>query len=222
MIPNNPTQILVDNNIQQWTVESGMVDVTATNAYQEQGKYILLSLPPDPGQVIVVTAIARYCWQRINVAQSSEYVQMIPANRGNNAFLFEPVVGDGAGRAGLSNAFVKLAAWTTAAGATRDDIKTSSGSSLITNDPDLSLATQRGANVPYFVIPVGTTFKVLFSLVPVANNASNVLPGRFVIGASPDPDDGTQRVDYACVALNGYKMAKQYYDSTMKHRLQMG
>jgi hypothetical protein len=216
MIPNNPAKILVDPNISQWAIESGMVDITATDALQEQGKFVILNVPGSAGQVIVVTAIARYAWARNNVTESSEGVEMIDPKYGNNFFLYEVNVGE-IGKAGIANGTIHLGAWTTAAGATADDVKTGAGSSLITGDPDLSLAVQRGANLPYFIIPAGNPLKVLFSLVPDPIDATAVLPRRFQIGTTSG-DMTTQRVDYASIALNGYKMSKQYYDSIMLAR----
>lgn len=207
-----PSKILVDTNAPNIEIEA-TVDVSAPDALQVQGKYVVYSAQPAANEAWVIKAMACFAWARQNVGLSSEYVARIPSAKGDGFFLFEPQV-SGAAAFGLTR--TNLAAWTTAAGATAADRKTSSGITLLSDQPFDAAHIAEGNGNRRFIVPPGQQLNVLFSLVPDA--IANPLPGRFAVGGTSPLPDYLQRVDYVGVIMVGTKLSKTYYDSLAKQQ----
>lgn len=207
-----PSKVLVDSNAPNVEIQA-TVDVSAPDALLIQGKYVIYSAQPASNEAWVIKAMSCFAWARQNVGLSSEYVQRIPSSKGDGFFLFEPQV-SGSAAFGLTR--TTLAAWTTAAGATAVDRKTSSGITLLSDQPfDLAHIAEGNGN-RRFLVPPGQQLNVLFSLVPDA--IANPLPGRFAIGGTAPLPDYLQRVDYVGVIMVGTKLSKTYYDSLAKQQ----
>lgn len=209
-----PSKVLVDTNAPNVEIEA-TVDVSAPDAIKDQGKYVVYSAQPAANEAWIIKAMACFAWARQNVGLSSEYVAKIPSSKGDGFFLFEPQV-SGAAAFGLTR--TNLAAWTTAAGATASDRKSSSGITLLSDQPFDAAHIAEGNENRRFIVPPGQQFSVLFSLVPDA--ISNPLPGRFAIGGTSPLPDYLQRVDYVGVILVGTKLSKTYYDSLVRQQEQ--
>lgn len=209
----NPYRVVVDDNVTKLRIIA-RADVTAAAWPKDQGKYVVYADAPSGSEMWVIYTFTPFAWARTNVEDppgSSEGIARIQSKDADGFFLFQPQV---AGKDALGLSRNKLAAFTTAAGATSADEQTASGVTMISDEPFDADQIATSSENPLFVVPPGQPLTVLFSLLPDA--ISNPLPARFAIGTAGPLADPLQRVDYVGVIMQGLKMSKTHYDALAK------
>lgn len=209
----NAEKVLVDDSASGLKIEA-RADVSATAWPLQQGKYVVFQGTPNSNEAWVINTMICFAWARTNVQNppsTTEGVERIQSKNGDGFFLFQPYVGN---KLAWGRSISRLAAWTTAAGATAADIQTPSGYTHISDGPFDVNAISADNQILKFLVPPGQPLTVLFSLLKDA--IANPLPVRYSIGGTgPLSNQALLRVDYAGVIMTGSKLTKAHYDDMM-------
>ena len=191
---------------------SGVGVTPVTKAWPTQeGKYVIFQATPPENDIWIITSITCFAFTRTSVDTTSEGREQISAKNGNNAFLFEPRAG---ASGALGSVYVSLPAWTKAVGATSNDVNHPSGITLISDEPFDNMSRSAGNGTMRLVVPPGSPFTMLFSLLPQAVTVANRLNARFAIGGqTPLADDALSRIDWAAFTAVGYQTSRDNYDT---------
>lgn len=206
-----PSYFLADPQVRPF-IRDMRQDVTATNAPTVAvGKYVVFTVRPPRGQVLIVKSFVPYAMARTDVGLATESFALIDplaAPGASGVFSFEPTVNDSAPFVIESDFNAPQLAGT---GNDLERVR-NRGVSYISADP-WQEAQQSWFN-PLFsiLVPGDSTFQVIFSILPPAPTNPLPIAGQYTVGGA----GGGKRVDFAGCVVVGQQMTEQYYHSLEK------
>lgn len=204
-----PSHFLADPQVRPF-IKDGRQDLTAPNCpIASAGKYIIFSLRPPRGQVVIIKSMVPYAMERTDPGGPNESFKMLDPQQANGFFTFEPSINDAAPFI-IESDF--NAPEIQAGPPSANNRVRSRGISYISPDP-WQEAHQSWFN-PLFslLVPGDTVFQMLFSIYPPSPINAMPATGQYSIGGV----DGGKRVDFAGCMVVGQQMTEQYYHELEK------
>lgn len=181
-------------------------DLTAGDApARAEGEFIVYEHTVPDSQVDVVKAIVPWARERIDIGLPSERITYIDPLRGNQAFVFTPLIEDKP-LYPMDSSFAHPKA---AASVAQDaDRQIFGGITSLSVDPYNDAA--RWLRAPFaYVLQPGSTFRVTFRILPVSAGGGGIgVGGQWAVGGA----GGAQRVDFAGALVMGHRLPKQLFD----------
>jgi len=197
-----PSYFLADPQVRPF-VSDQRQDLAAANApITSEGHFIIASLKPPRGQVVIIKAIVPYAMERILVGAAEETVRMLDPVNANGFFSFAPSINDAA-------PFIIEQDYNAPRIALFNDLDRvrSPGISDISQQPWAD--AQRSWFNPLFsiLVPSDAVFRIVFSILPPATTSPLPPGGQYGINGA----GGTRNVDFAGCMIVGQQMSAQYY-----------
>lgn len=203
-----PSYFLADPQIRPF-VRDMRQDLTASNVPTVAvGKYVIFSVRPPRGQVLVVKSFVPYAMKRTKPGMPAASFKIIEPQEAAGVFSFEPTVNDSAPFI-IESDF--NAPQVDGAGNDLERVR-NRGVSYISSDPWSE--AQRSWFNPLFsvLVPGDSTFQMIFSILPPAPTSPLPAGGQYTVGGT----GGGERVDFAGCVVVGQQMTEQYYHSLEK------
>lgn len=166
------------------------------------GRYVIATVRPPPGSVILLKSIIPYASARIDVGSGEEDYRAIDPLNGNGHFLYTPEVNQGGP---LINSDLNVPANVAPAPANKPT-QALRAIDNISLTPYVDLLRTMDSEAFNILIDDGSVFRMIFQL--AQSNTSN----PYVVGGVVT----NKRVDFAGVYLGGVQVQKQHYDRLAK------